>query len=170
LTFAVPWVKPIRMRKILMIPICVSLALPVAAARGEKPLPYWASIKTGEARMRTGPGRQFPASWLYRRAGLPVKVIELYPNWRKITDPDGTTGWIQSNLITDTRTAIIMGGIQDLHAAAAEDAPIVWRAEPGVVGMISQCRSGWCLFDVKGRSGYIQTAYLWGTAADEQLP
>ncbi len=136
----------------------------------QKSLPYWASINTGEAKMRTGPGRQFPAAWVYRRIGLPVKVIEIYTNWRKVQDPDGTTGWVQSNLIAEMRTAIVVGGIRELRANPAPDAAVVWRAEPGVVGAISQCGRGWCLLDVKGRQGFIETANIWGTAPDERLP
>lgn len=120
--------------------------------------------------MRTGPGRQFPASWVYKRVGLPVKVIETYPNWRKVQDPDGTTGWIQANLIGDTRTAIVTGSIREMRANPAPDAAVVWRAEPGVVGAISQCGKGWCLLDVKGRQGFIETSAIWGTAPDERLP
>lgn len=120
--------------------------------------------------MRTGPGRQFPASWVYKRAGLPVKVIETYPNWRKVQDPDGTTGWIQANLISDRRTALVTGAVRDMRASPAPGAAVVWRAEPGVVGTVSQCARGWCLFDVKGRQGFIETGSIWGVTADERLP
>ncbi len=120
--------------------------------------------------MRTGPGRQFPSIWIYRRAGLPIKVIEIYPNWRKVQDPDGTTGWMQANLIAERRTAIVTGGMRQMRANPAPDAAIVWRAEPGVVGAISQCAKGWCLIDVKGRQGFIETGSIWGTAPDERLP
>ena len=143
---------------------------PPSIAVAQKKLPYWASISAGKARMRTGPGRQFPASWLYQRAGLPVRVIETYPNWRKIEDPEGTTGWIQANLLSDTRTALIVGAIREFRASADPAAPVIWRAEPGVVGRISQCARGWCLFDVKGRAGFVQTSALWGAALDERLP
>lgn len=152
----------------LILPL--TLLAVVAPAEAQRALPYWASISTGEARMRTGPGRQFPASWVYRRAGLPVKVIETYPNWRKVQDPDGTTGWIQANLIGDTRTAIVIGGIREMRANPSPQAAVVWRAEPGVVGAISQCGKGWCLLDVKGRQGFIETSAIWGTAPDERLP
>ena len=43
----------------------------------------------------------------------------------------------------------------------------VWRAEPGVVGRISDCASGWCSFEVDGKRGYIETAHLWGVGPDE---
>lgn len=133
------------------------------AAQAQRKPPYWASISASEARMRTGPGRQFPATWLYQRAGLPVRVIETYPNWRKVEDPDGTKGWIQANLLSEDRTAIVRTDIQPLREAPSADAAILWRAEPGVVGKISDCRKGWCKIDVRGRMGYIETARIWGT-------
>ena len=157
------------MRKLLAVFGAIGLFFP-GAALAQKKTPYWASISAGKARMRTGPGRQFPANWLYQRAGLPVKVIETYPNWRKIEDPDGTKGWVQGNLLSEDRTAMVVGGVREMHASADANAPVVWRAEPGVVGRISQCARGWCLLDVKGRAGYVQTAHIWGTAPDEKLP
>ena len=147
----------------------VGLLMPVVASAQKKP-PYWASISAGKARMRTGPGREFPASWMHQRADLPVRVIETYPNWRKIEDPDGTKGWVQANLLSENRTALVSGDVRELRASADVGALVVWRAEPGVVGRISQCARGWCLFDVRGRSGYIQTSHVWGTAPDERLP
>ena len=90
----------------------------VPAVPGARPTPYWASIAAGEARMRTGPGRQYPASWLYRRAGLPVQVIEVYPGWRKVRDPDGAEGWMIANLLSAQRAAIVQGA-----TVALRDAP-----------------------------------------------
>ena len=136
-------------------------ASPAMVAAEQKP-PYWASIGAGKARMRTGPGQQFPATWFYQRAGLPVKVIATYPSWRKIQDPDGTIGWMQANLISEVRTAMVLGDVQTMHQRPSADARVVWRAEPGVIGKITDCENGWCKFDVSGRIGYISTASLWG--------
>lgn len=157
------------MRRLMASVVVAGLVFPTIAAAQQKP-PYWASIGAGKARMRTGPGREFPASWLYQRADLPVRVIETYPNWRKIEDPEGTRGWVQANLLSNVRTALVSGDIRELRASADPAAPVVWRAEPGVVGRVSQCARGWCLFDIKGRAGFIQTSHIWGTAADERLP
>src|SRR3954471_13684711 len=87
--------------------VAVAAAHAAYAADGEKKPPYWASITAGKALMRTGPGRNYPATWLYRRADLPVKVIETYPDWRKVQDPAGETGWMLQRLLSDTRTAIV---------------------------------------------------------------
>lgn len=135
-------------------------------AIAQKKPPYWASITAAKARMRTGPGRNFPASWLYQRAGLPVKVIETYPNWRKVEDPDGTQGWMQANLLSEDRTAMVIGEIRVLRAAPEAGAKTNWRAEPGVIGKLSDCAAGWCKLDVNGRAGFVEARYLWG--ADER--
>ena len=153
----------------LVLSACMSAML-VSPAAAQKKVPYWASIAAGEAKMRTGPGRQFPASWLYKRANLPVKVVETYPNWRKIEDPDGTTGWMQANLLSDDRTAIVRGEIRPLREAPKGDAKTVWRAEPGVVGKLSECGRGWCKLDVNGRMGYVETAHIWGTGDAAPAP
>lgn len=149
--------------RIAVLMLCLVSAMTVPSAlNAQKKEAYWASIGPNEARMRTGPGRQFPASWVYRRSGLPVKVLETYPNWRKIEDPDGTQGWMQANLISEDRTAIIRGDVRPLRAKPEEGAAILWRAEPGVVGRISECARGWCKMDVRGRMGYVETGHIWG--------
>ena len=124
--------------------------------------PYWASISAGKARMRTGPGQQFPVVWMYQRAGLPVKVIATYPSWRKIVDPDGTTGWMQANLISDKLAAIVLGDVRPLRNRPEASGKIVWRVAPGVSGAISECGLGWCRFEVAGKAGYIESAHIWG--------
>lgn len=159
----------VMLRKFPIILTGVSLIVSGAALAQSKP-PYWASISAGQAKMRTGPGRQFPASWLYQRPNLPVKVIETYPNWRKIEDPDGTQGWMQANLISTERAGLIRGEVRPLREAPSADARIIWRAEPGVVGKLSECQRGWCKLDVRGRIGYIEAAHIWGVDPQEAKP
>ena len=120
--------------------------------------------------MRTGPGRNFPATWLYVRADLPIQVIEVYQSWRKIRDPDGTVGWMLVHLLSDTRTALVRGDSpRPLHEDPDPASPVRFRAEPGVVGRISRCSDGWCFFDVGGRNGYIRTDQIWGVDPGETV-
>ena len=156
---------------VLVAVMLLTYSLPALAARK---LPYWASLDAGEVMMRKGPGRNFPADWLYRRKGLPVKVVKAYKaehaEWRRIQDPDGAEGWVQANLLSEKRSALVIGDVRPLREKPAAGAPIVWRAEPGVVGSVSQCANGWCHLDVRGKAGFIETTQLFGVAADEQLP
>ncbi len=133
-----------------------------AAAQSDVELPYWASINVDEARMRKGPSPDVPVIWEYRRKDLPVKVVARFETWRKIEDPDGTQGWMAARLLSRTRTAIVTDDIRPLRAEPKLSGAISYRAEPGVVGRITDCADGWCLFDVKGRKGWIQTDHIWG--------
>lgn len=149
---------------------CALLVPADSSAQATKKTPYFASISAGRARMRTGPGRIYPTSWLYVRAGLPVRVLTTYKEWRKVEDPDGARGWMLGNLLSDLRTGYVKGMIAQLRERPASTAKMVWRVEPGVVGRLSECADGWCRFDVGGRSGYVETSRLWGVADDEVLP
>ena len=152
-----------------------AIAVPAVAALVEKKPPYFGSIQASEARMRTGPGRNYPISWRYVRPGLPVKVVENFKEkgggalWRKVEDPGGTQGWMQSTLISDTRTAMVMGDIVELRAEPRFAAKVNWRAEPGVVGKVSKCGKGWCYFDVTGRGGFVEVSHLWGVDPAETI-
>ncbi|OJY67551.1 MAG: hypothetical protein BGP16_03245 [Sphingobium sp. 66-54] len=146
---------------LLFVALLIAGATGVAAQTG-KPVPYWASLAKGEARMRVGPSQDYPASWIYRRRDLPVKVIEVYANWRKVEDPDGTQGWLHVRLLKDDPTAIVKGEIAAMHDGPSTDARVLYRLEPGVVGRLSGCANGWCAMDVKGARGYVSADDLWG--------
>lgn len=149
-------------RKFAMILLSLAVVGPAAAQSDPVQLPYWASISVDEARMRKGPSPDVPVIWEYRRKDLPVKVVARFETWRKIEDPDGTQGWMAARLLSRTRTAIVTGEIRPLREEASISAGVAYRAEPGVVGRITDCKDDWCLFDVKGRKGWIQTDHIWG--------
>ena len=145
------------------------LMMPATAASAQdKTPPYWASIASGEAMMRTGPGRNYPGIWLYKRRDLPVQVVKTYPNWRMIEDPDGTRGWMLVTLLSDQRTAIFKPGEpRPIHIEPAPDSRVRYRAEHGVVGRIEQCRGGWCRITLGKRDGYVRTSDIWGVGERE---
>jgi SH3-like domain-containing protein len=97
-------------------------------------------------------------------------VVRVYQNWRKIEDPDGTSGWMLVNLLSEQRTAIVRGAEPSpMHEAPDAASPIRFRAAPGVVGRVSRCAGGWCLVDVRGRGGYVRIETIWGVAPGETI-
>lgn len=137
-----------------------------AADAQKRNMPYYGSIAASAALMRTGPGRNFPAKWRYQRAGLPVKIIDTYKDWRKVEDPDGEQGWMLGNLLSNKAAGIVTGRVVDMLKEPHYGARVVWRAGRGVVGRLSRCGHGWCLFDVRGRTGYIEANRVWGSGAE----
>ena len=154
------------MKRGVIAAIAVSLAVP-AAAQDKQP-PYWASIASGQAMTRAGPGKNYPGVWLYQRRDLPIRVVKKYENWRMIEDPDGTRGWMLVSLLSDRRTAIVKtGDPRPIHATADGASRIHYTAENGVVGRIEKCRNGWCHFAIGKREGYIRTSDIWGVSDGE---
>ena len=154
----------------LLLALVAGLMPPEAAAQPRRDPPYWASIAAGRAMMRAGPGRNYPGLWLYVRRDLPVRVLEVYQDWRKVEDPDGTSGWMLVNLLSDQRTAIVRGDApRPMHERPDPASPVRFRAEPGVVGRLSRCADGWCHFEVRGRGGFIRGDHIWGVGRGEIL-
>ena len=138
------------------------------AAQEARRVPYWASISSGQALMRTGPGKEFPARWLYQRRGLPVRVTAVHGSWRKVADPAGESGWMLGALLTAERGAIVTGGApRPLRSSPDDGARVSWRAAPGVVGRIDDCGEGWCRMDVGGKRGWVRVAHIWGVDPGE---
>lgn len=154
--------------------IVTGLAALLASAAAQAALvqqrtPFFASIAASKARMRTGPGRNYPASWLYVREDLPVRVLVVYGEWRKVEDPDGTQGWMLANLLSARRSAMVMGQMLEMREAPRFGARVLWRAAPRVVGRISKCDNGWCWLDVHGRAGFVEASHLWGVEPGEKI-
>lgn len=150
------------MRRMVIVMAAAAMMAAAPPAAAQKKPPYWASIRAGQALMRTGPGRNFPALWLYRRAGLPVKVIETFESWRKVEDPDGTQGWMQVRLLSEEPMAMIVGEVEPMLVKPEAGSRIAWRAAPGVIGRLGECDAGYCRIDVGGKRGHVRQDALWG--------
>lgn len=139
----------------------VLVSAPLSAA--ERDVPYWASIRAEKLNMRAGPGRDFPIEWVYLRRGLPVKVLRVHEGWRLVRDPEGEVGWVNAELLTIERGALVTGeGLAAMRDAPGGGARLKWKIEPGVVGKLRDCEAGWCELDVGGRAGFVRQDRLWG--------
>lgn len=145
--------------------LCLTAARPAAAQ--DREVPYWATIRgsASELNMRVGPSADYPISWVYKRPGLPVKVMRVHESWRLVQDPSGAKGWVASRLLSPQRGAIVTGGRPaPMRAAPSAASTLKWFIGAGVVGQLGSCTLGWCEFTVGPRTGWVQQARLWGAA------
>lgn len=147
----------------LFIPFLFLIGFAAPGRAQDREAPYWASIRASVLNMRVGPSPDYKVEWVYRRPGLPVKVLRLMEGWRLIEDPDGTQGWVVARLLSPQRAAIVIGdGLADMRTGESDDAALKWRVEPGVSGMLGDCDDGWCELVIGNRTGYVREARLWG--------
>ena len=110
---------------------------------------------------------------LAQRAGLPIEITAEFDIWRRIRDSEGSEGWVLQSLLSGRRTSIIApwkkGELLTLLAKPDATAGVVAKVQPGVIGNVKQCDSGWCRIFGDGFDGYIQQSNLWGVYPDEKL-
>jgi SH3-like domain-containing protein len=141
----------------------LALLIAAPAAAQDRETPYWASIRAEVVNMRVGPSENYPVDWVYKRKGLPLKVVRVMQGWRLVVDPDGTQGWVFAALLSPERAALVIGdSLAPIRAEPSRTAELRWNAEPGVVGKLGDCESGWCEIDIGGRSGWIEAGRIWG--------
>ncbi len=152
--------------------LCLCLCIKGAQA-ADAPAPASVATKKFEAlrfnkiKMHTGPGSQYPVEWIYQRQGLPVEVLAAYESWRKIADPDGTTGWVQDTMLSEKRTTLTQGPQRPLRQDPQPDAPTIAYVDPGVVGRVAACGNNWCRIKFGDYEGWLEETNLWGIGAGE---
>lgn len=143
--------------------LLLGLVLASGPALAEDGVPYWASIRATVVNMRVGPGEDYRIKWTYRRQSLPMKVVRTMEGWRLVQDPDGAQGWMLARFLSRDRAAYVHGkGLADMRETGSETARLLWRLEPGNVGLLGDCRDGWCRLDVRGHVGFVRQGRLWG--------
>ena len=147
-----------------------AVTAPAAGRSTGLPVPRFVSLDSDRVHLRYGPGRDYPISWVLARKGLPVEIIAEFDTWRKVQLHDGDSGWVHSSLLSSRRTVMIKNAIAELRRTPADDARVVLRAEPGVIGELLDCAQDWCRVDIQGRRGWLRRHAFWGVLPDEVLP
>ena len=134
-------------------------------------LPRFVSFKSDKVFVRAGPDTQYPVTWVYQRAGLPVEITAEYEAWRKIRDVEGGEGWVNKVMLSGKRTVLIKSAaapvtLRDEPDAAAQ---IMARVEPQVVARLEKCDPGWCRVNADGYRGWVERNLLWGIYPGENL-
>ena len=146
---------------------------------GSDEIPRFASIKADPANLRTGPGRQYPKSAIFRRAGLPVEIIQIYGTWRRIRDAEGESGWVSQYLLSRRRTALVLPWdannknktpiYVDLRSSTEPEAQIIARLQAGTLVSIKSCDGKWCYVAINRFAGYLTQKSLWGVYPSEKI-
>ncbi len=132
------------------------------------PIPRFVSLKSDETNIRTGPGTRYPIQWVFKRAHMPVEVVDEFDLWRKIRSEDGTTGWVHHTMLSGKRYAMVTGAeAHVMHIDASEGSKPLFKVAPEVIGALDECVPDWCRIQVEGRKAWIQKHYLWGVYLPE---
>jgi SH3-like domain-containing protein len=154
--------------KSLALAVAVFAALPAFADAPPSP-PQFGSLSRDKVYLREGPSYQHRVLWIYRRAGLPVKILTKYDIWYRVEDSDGTIGWL-SNVMLSTRRRTVV--VTSKRAAPIRDgsnvnAAAIAYAQHGVVAKLEACKALACEVSVDGTDGWIKKTDIWGVGVGE---
>lgn len=126
------------------------------------PLPRYVSLRSDKINVRRGPGLDYRKDWVFRREGLPVKIVDEYGDWRRIVDKDEAGGWVYHAMLTGRRTVLIIEDGVALRREPADAAAAAAVAEQGVVARLESCGPYWCEIEADGYTGWVRKSSLWG--------
>jgi SH3-like domain-containing protein len=143
-----------------------------ASSDGEAslPVPRFVSLHADRVNLRTGPGDRYPIEWVLTRKEMPVEITGQLEHWRRIRDWEGTSGWVHERMLTGKRGVIVKGGVRPVLRQPDPAAPVIARAEPGVVGRLLECRDAWCKIETSEVTGWMRRSDVWGVYPAETVP
>ncbi|MDR2682004.1 MAG: hypothetical protein LBB29_03085 [Holosporaceae bacterium] len=119
------------------------------------------SLKSSQVNIRVGPGKEYPVSWTFMWANIPMMMIAEFNEWCKVKFFDGTEGWVHKNMISRKNTVIIVEEYAVMYKYASKSHPIA-KIEKNVICWVLKKESNWIKVEVGGIKGWIEAKQIWG--------
>lgn len=165
-----------RKNNLLLFYILVFISLVsggIARAEDEEdtklPIPRFVSLKSDNVNIRVGPGTRYSISWVFKRAGYPVEIIQEFDQWREVRDHEGSVGWVHKNMLQGKRNVCITGDVRILKVYPDASSGGIIKAEPGVIGQLLECEKSWCRIQLGDHKGWLPKNQFWGAYSKEEF-
>ena len=143
----------------------------------------WASLKYDKTYLRTGPSKDNKVIWVYKRKGLPLKILRKKNEWNEVLLPSGQKGWINSSQVSKKRNIIIQNNksLSDMALSKQKqitvtdkNSKILAYVQEGVIATLNKCKEDLCEIELRVKkekyffknsyklSGYIKKDFIWG--------
>ncbi len=144
---------------------------PGVGAVTKLPVPRFVSLRSDQINFRAGPGFQYPVTWVYQRAGLPVEIIGEFDVWRQLLAPDGGTGWVHEATLRARRSFYITAPQAVMRSGPSDSASVAAYLNQGVSGELLRCDAGanYCKVSADKRTGYLARSDFWGAFTGETV-
>lgn len=131
------------------------------------PIPRFVSLKGNVGNARRGPGLTHRIDWVFTHGGMPLRITAEHENWRRVEDAEGMGGWVHYALLSGVRTVLVTVPLADFRRSPDAGSDILFQAEAGVIGRISECAPDWCRVSVQGEKGWVSKTQVWGSDPGE---
>jgi len=144
-------------KKITIWVLCLSI-LGVQLLNAEE---KFLSLKKNKTNVRYGPSLDYPIKYIYRKANLPVKQIDIKENWRRVVFFDNNSGWIHWSQLKPSNSIIAIEEKILFKKPTNFSKPLA-KLEKGRLLVIKKCEEEWCNIKTNEYTGWINTKNIWG--------
>ena len=125
---------------------------------------YFASLRSNETNIRSGPGSNYPVKFTFKLRNLPVKIVSEYDNWYEIEDYEKNRGWVAQNLITKKRHLMTFSqkNIIEMYTKKDTNSRIIFHLENYVIGEYLKCEDLWCALKINDKKGWVLWSDIYG--------
>jgi len=102
---------------LLIFILCISIFFMVNTFKNKsysekyKTYDYYMSTKYNKSYIRTGPSKEYPIVFIYKKKYIPFFVTQEKDGWYKIKDYSNQEGWIHKSQIVQNKSAIVIKDI-----------------------------------------------------------
>ena len=131
-------------------------------------IPRTVSLKNSLTYMRSGPGKDFPVKFEFKKKGYPLKVVAEFNNWRKVITLGKISGWVHTQLLSSIRTGLITKTTL-LKNMPVNSSNTLAKLLPNLLINIKKCDKKWCKIEIVKNKifvGWVQKATIWGSTTN----
>ena len=113
--------------------------------------------------MRVGPGSEYPIKWIYTQKNMPLRLLDNFDNWRKVSDIDNEEGWIHIGSLSKTQFAITKQKTNGYCNSQKDD--ICFTLDPMVILKLIRCKEEICKLSINNKTKkkiWVNKQDLWG--------
>jgi len=122
---------------------------------------YFMMLKYSKVNVRFGPSHDYPVKFIYKKAFLPVQVIDKKENFRKIIDHKKNSGWIHISQLKKSSSLIIRSDRILFKKSTKNSKPII-NLQSGRLLFVKKCKKKWCKVSTDKYTGWIETNNVFG--------
>jgi|TARA_B110000114_G_scaffold5392_1_gene5432 SH3-like domain-containing protein len=120
------------------------------------------SLKKNKVNVRYGPSFESKIKYIYKKVNLPVKLIDMKDNFRRIVDLKNNSGWIHVSQLKKSNSVIALENKILFKKPSNSSKPIA-RLEKGRLLIIKKCEDSWCNITTDSYIGWIKIKNVWGS-------
>ena len=122
---------------------------------------YFVTLKHKKVNVRYGPSLDYQVKYIYKKAGLPLKVIDRKENFRRVIDHKNNSGWIHWTQLKNS-ISFVATSEKILFKKPSKFSQPLAKLSKGRLLIVIECKKKWCNIKTGNYTGWVDKKNVWG--------